>query len=286
MSNESKKEPVVKIEKCNGVSTIWLNRPEKKNAMSPELHEAMNRTLGELEEDPDTNIVIIRGAGGNYSAGQDLREFFRSMDENPLKAKRMATTANCWRWDRLYNYDKPTVSVVEGYCVGGAFMQLLATDFAIAADTAKFALSEINWGILPGGLVAKVVADSISYRHALYHACMGDAFDAKEAARIGIINYSVPPEQLEAEVDKLCDKLMKKSPFVLRATKQAIRHVRTMTFDQAYDYLSAKNSAIRVHDPENSYNAGMTQFIDKKSYKPAHGPFELSTRNKTSKHNN
>jgi trans-feruloyl-CoA hydratase/vanillin synthase len=271
------KAPVVRVEKYNGVSTIWFNRPEKRNAMSPELHDAMDRTLVELEEDPDTKIVIIRGAGGNFSAGQDLHEFFRGMDKNPLQAKRMAQTANRWRWDRLYNYDKPTIAVIEGYCVGGAFMQLLATDFAISADTAQFSLAEVNWGILPGALVAKVVADSVLYRHALYHACLGDAFDAKEATRIGIINYSVPTDQLDADIDRLCQRLMKKSPAVLRATKQAMRQVRTMTFDQAYDYLLAKNIAIRANDPEDSYNTGITQFIDKKTYKPAHGPFELGT---------
>jgi trans-feruloyl-CoA hydratase/vanillin synthase len=153
--DDVKSAPIIRVERGNGVSTIWFNRPEKRNAMSPELHEAMDNILVELEEDPDTKLVNIRGAGGNFSVGQDLQEFFRCMDENPLKAKRMAQTANRWRWDRLYNYDKPTIAVIEGYCVGGAFMQLLATDFAIASDTAQFSLAEINWGIVPGALVAK-----------------------------------------------------------------------------------------------------------------------------------
>jgi trans-feruloyl-CoA hydratase/vanillin synthase len=270
-------QPVVRVEKYNGVSTVYLNRPHKKNAMSPELHEAMDRTLVELEEDPDTKIVMIRGSGGNFSAGQDLKEFFRGIENNPLQAKRMQQTANRWRWDRLYNYDKPTIAVVEGYCVGGAFMQLLATDFAIAADDAKFSLAEVNWGIIPGALVAKVVADATLYRHALYHACLGEVFNAKEAERIGIINYSVPQDQLDADLAKLCAKLMKKSPAVLRATKQAMRHTRTMTFDQSYDYLLAKNIAIRADDPEQSYKTGLSQFIDHKSYKPAYEPFPLGT---------
>jgi feruloyl-CoA hydratase/lyase len=271
------KKPVVRVEKYNGVSTIFLNRPEKKNAMSPELHEAMDNTLVELEEDPDTKIVIIRGSGGNFSAGQDLKEFFRGMENNPRQAKRMAQTANRWRWERLYNYDKPTIAMVPGFCVGGAFMQLLATDFAIAAENATFSLSEVNWGILPGALVSKVVADAVLYRHALYYACLGEAFDGKEAARVGFINYAVPPEKLEKEVETLAEKLMAKSPAVLRATKQAIRQVRTMDFGQAYDYLHAKNTAIRVSDPEQSYKTGLSQFIDKKTYKPVYQPFKLGT---------
>ena len=145
---------VVKVEKYNGITTVWMNRPEKKNAMNPALHEAMDRTLAELETDPDTKVVVIRGAGGNFSAGQDLKEFFRDNDDNPAAFKRAAEHANRWRWERLYGYDKPTIALIEGYCVGGAFMQLLATDFAICAEDATFSLSEVNWGILPGALVS------------------------------------------------------------------------------------------------------------------------------------
>ena len=102
--------------------------------------------------------------------------------------------------ERLYKYDKPTIAMVEGYCVGGAFMQLCAVDFAVAAEDAIFSLSEVNWGILPGALVSKVVSDTILPRHALYYACMGDAFDAKEAERIGLINFAVSQKDLRSKV--------------------------------------------------------------------------------------
>jgi len=270
--------PVVKVERNGGIATVIMNRPAKRNAMSPELHLAMDRALAELEVDPEVEVVIIRGAGGNFSAGQDLKEFFRALEDKPAEAKQIQEVANRWRWERLYNYDKPTIAVIEGYCVGGAFMQLLATDFAIATETATFSLSEVNWGILPGALVAKVVADSVLPRHALYYACLGDPFDGKEAARVGFINYAVPPQDLEAEVLKLANKLKAKSPVVLRAVKQAMRQVRTMDFSQARDYLEAKDAAIRVNDPENSYKVGLSQFIDKKSYKPVYEPFKLGTQ--------
>src|ERR1700761_4944961 len=132
----AKESSVVKVERYNGISTVIMNRPEKRNAMSPELHLAMDRTLEELETDPDTKVVVIRGAGGNFSAGQDLKEFFRALEDKPAESKRMQEVANRWRWERLYNYDKPTIAMIEGYCVGGAFMQLLATDFAIAVENA------------------------------------------------------------------------------------------------------------------------------------------------------
>ena len=156
-------------------------------------------------------------------------------------------------------------------------MQLLACDFAIAAENATFSLSEVNWGILPGALVSKAVIDTVLPRHALYYACLGDPFDGKEAARIGMINFAVPPKKLEDAVIDLAERLMKKSPAVLRATKQAIRHCRTMDVAQSYEYLAAKGQAIKTANKEDSYNTGLRQFLDEKSYMPTFGPFKLGT---------
>ena len=211
----------VKVELRDGIGWAIMNRPEKRNAMSPQLHYDMEDALARLEVDPDAKVVVITGAGGYFSAGQDLKTFFRELENDPLGRKKAQRSANAWRWDRMINYDKPTISMVRGYCVGGAFMQLLGTDFAIAAKNATFSLSEVNWGILPGALVSKVVVDSVLVRHALYYACLGDPFDGDEAARIGMVNYAVPEDELEDAVTKLAEKLMSKSPNVLRATKHA-----------------------------------------------------------------
>ncbi|MBV8744844.1 MAG: p-hydroxycinnamoyl CoA hydratase/lyase [Xanthobacteraceae bacterium] len=265
----------VKVEIRDGIAWVILNRPEKRNAMSPKLHFEMDDALEQLEFDDDAKVIVITGAGGNFSAGQDLKEFFRELDTNPAARRKAAQAANRWRWERLYNYDKPTIAMIHGYCVGGAFMQLLATDFAVAAEEATFSLSEVNWGILPGALVAKVVADAVLPRHALYYACLGEPFDGKEAARIGMVNFAVPLAKLEQATTELAHKLMKKSPNTLRATKQAVRHVRNMDFGQAYDYLMEKSKAIKVGDREDSYNTGLRQFLDEKSYKPTYEPFRL-----------
>lgn len=276
--SEQRKYKYIKVDKADGITWLTLNRPEKRNAMSPALHEEMDDALFWLEDDPDTKVVILRGAGGNFSAGQDLKEFFRENENNPRGRRKAQQDANRWRWERLYGYDKPTICMIEGFCVGGAFMQLLATDFVIAAEDATFSLSEVNWGILPGALVSKVVADAVLYRHALWYACLGEPFDGKEAERVGFINKAVPRKDLEKETEGLAKKLMLKSPRVLRATKQAIRHVRTMDFGQAYDYLAEKGKAIKVGDVEKSYESGLSQFLDKKAYKPVMSPFKLGTQ--------
>src|SRR6201989_2840637 len=177
----------VKVRIRDGIAWTSLNRPDKRNAMSPQLHYDMDDALARLEVDDDVRVVVVSGEGGNFSAGQDLKKFFREMEKNPSERKKAASAANRWRWERLYGYDKPTIAMVQGYCVGGAFMQLLACDFAIAAENATFSLSEVNWGILPGALVAKAVADTVLPRHAMFYAATGDAFDGKEAERIGLI---------------------------------------------------------------------------------------------------
>jgi trans-feruloyl-CoA hydratase/vanillin synthase len=138
----------VKIRVHDGIAWTALNRPEKRNAMSPALHYEMDDALARLEVDDNVKVVVVTGEGGNFSAGQDLKKFFRELEKDPAERKKAAAAANRWRWERIYGYDKPTIAMVHGYCVGGAFMQLLACDFAIAAENATFSLSEVNWGIL------------------------------------------------------------------------------------------------------------------------------------------
>src|SRR4029077_8557438 len=157
----------VNVRVHDGIAWAMLNRPDKRNAMSPQLHYDMDDALARLETDENVRVVVVSGEGANFPAGQDLKKFFRELEKNPSERKKAASAANRWRWERLYGYDKPTIAMVHGYCVGGAFMQLLACDFAIAAENATFSLSEVNWGILPGALVSKAVADAVLPRHAL-----------------------------------------------------------------------------------------------------------------------
>ena len=172
-------------------------------------------------------MVVVTCEGGNFSAGQDLKKFFRELEKNAGERKKAAAAANRWRWERLYNYDKPTIAMVHGYCVGGAFMQLLACDFAIAADDATFSLSEVNWGILPGGIVSWNVVQMMNMRDAMYYAMTGDTFDGKKAKEIGFVNMHFPKAKLREETIKFAKKMMEKSPAVLQYTKEAIRAVRS-----------------------------------------------------------
>ena len=264
----------VKIERDGGVTFIILNRPEKRNAMSPQLHMDMCDALDWAEMDDQTKVVVITGAGGNFCAGQDLKLYFRGTEDDPKARVRARRAAHTWRWDRLSAFPKATIAMVHGYCFGGGFTPVIACDFAIAADNATFGLSEVNWGIIPGGLVAWAVTNVLGYRDAIYYSVTGDQFSGKEAAAIKFVNKSVPLEQLREETMALARKLEAKSPAAVKYTKEALRSVRGMSKDQALDYLNVKSDALKLYDPEKGRAKAMTQFLDEKVFKPGLGEFK------------
>jgi trans-feruloyl-CoA hydratase/vanillin synthase len=219
-------------------------------------------------------VLVLGGKGESWCAGQDLRLYFRGTQDNPEMRYKANNASHNWRWERLSQFPKPTIAMVQGYAFGGAFTQLCACDFAIAAEDATFGLSEVNWGIIPGGLVSWNLADMLLPRHALYYAVTGDTLDGKRAVEIGLVNFAVPKAKLREETVKLAEKLMKLNTNVVRYTKEAIRAVRFMDEPQAADYLNAKSDALRYNDKENSREEGMKQFLDEKSYRPGYGHFK------------
>jgi feruloyl-CoA hydratase/lyase len=270
----TKKYEAIKIEKEGGITWLFMNRPDKRNAMSPQLHMEMDEALDELAVDPETEVVVLTGAGDAFCAGQDIKLYFREGDADPVLRRKASRASNNWRWQKLSTFPKPTIAMINGYCFGGGFTQVCACDFAIAADEAIFGLSEVNWGILPGGIVSWNVAQVLNFRDGMYYALTGDTFDGKKAAEIGFVNFSVPKAKLKEATVKLAKKMMEKSPAVVRYTKDAIRAVRFMNEPQASDYLAAKSDALRFNDKEDSRGQGMKQFLDDKTYRPGLGEFK------------
>ncbi len=263
----------VKVEKENGITWVILNRPEKRNAMSPQLHYDMLDAICELETDNETQVMVLTGAGDSWCAGQDLRDFFRALDNNPAERRKAGWASQEWRWRRLFTFPKPTIAMVNGYCFGGAFTPLIACDFAIAAEDAVFGLSEVNWGIFPGGLVSRVLVDAMCYRDALYYIMTGDSFDGKKAAEMKLVNFAVPRAKLKEETIKLASKLMEKNPHTLRAAKEVYKTCRTMDYWQAEEYMAAKGVALRATDPLRGREEGTRQFLDEKTYRPGFGSY-------------
>ena len=257
----------VKVEE--GIAWVTFNRPEKRNAMSPTLNSEMVQVLETLELDADAQVLVLTGAGDAWTAGMDLKEYFREVDAGPeILQEKIRRDACQWQWKLLRMYSKPTIAMVNGWCFGGGFSPLVACDLAIAADEAVFGLSEINWGIPPGNLVSKAMADTVGHRQALYYIMTGETFTGTKAAAMGLVNKSVPREQLRAETVALAAKLLEKNPVVLRVAKHGFKRCRELTWEQNEDYLYAKLDQAQLRDPENGREEGLRQFLDQKSIKP------------------
>jgi trans-feruloyl-CoA hydratase/vanillin synthase len=269
----STKYETILVEKEDGITWVKFNRPDKRNAMSPQMHFDMDDALADLATDPETKVLVLTGEGDSFCAGQDLKLYFRENANKPVDRAKANHASNQWRWHRLSNFPRPTIAMVNGYCFGGAFTQVCACDIAIAADDATFGLSEVNWGIIPGGIVSWNVAELLSQRDAMYYAMTGLPFDGKKAAEIKLVNQSVPRAKLKEETVALAKLLLEKDPHALRATKEAIRAVRYMTHDQAYQYLASKIQALQATNKGGS-DKGISQFIDQKSYRPGFGTYK------------
>jgi trans-feruloyl-CoA hydratase/vanillin synthase len=259
----------VRVEVSEEIGWVVFNRPEKRNAMNPTLNREMLDILETLELDESAKVLILTGERDSWTAGMDLKEYFREVDQAPeILREKIRREASAWQWKLLRMYSKPTIAMVNGWCFGGGFTPLVACDLAIASQTAIFGLSEINWGIPPGNLVSKALADMVGHRKALEYIMTGDTFTGEQAAEMGLVNRAVPLEKLREETIALARKLMEKNPVVLRAAKHGFKRCRELTWEQNEDYLYAKADQAQLRDPENGREKGLKQFLDEKSIKP------------------
>jgi trans-feruloyl-CoA hydratase/vanillin synthase len=274
MTTERTAEETVSFDVKGNIAWVSFNRPEKRNCMSPTLNRRMMEVLDELEFRDDVGVLILRGEGTAWSAGMDLKEYFRETEALGLGGIRKAQREAYGWWRRLRWYQKTTIAMVNGWCFGGAYGPLFACDLAFCADEAQFGLSEINWGILPGGGATKVATTLMPMRTAMYHALLGETMDGKTAARVGLVNESVPLEKLEVHVTEVAEKLLRKNWVMLKATKDAVRRVMEMPYEDAEDYLVRAQEAANFHDKSQGRKEGIRQFIDEKSFKPGLGAYD------------
>ena len=259
----------VLVEFEDGVAWVFMNRPAKRNAMSPALNREMLEVIDALEVDDRCKVLVLTGAGESFAAGMDLKEYFSELDGKGRSATiRSRRTAYAWQWHRLMFYEKPTIAMVNGWCFGGAFSPMVGCDLAVAADEAQFGLSEINWGILPAGNVTKAVSLTMNWRDGLYYTMTGLPFGGQKAAQMGLVNESVPRDQLRARVRELADILMAKDPEVLKAAKDCFKRVRDLPLDVSEDYITSKLEQMFHITGMEARNQGMKQFLEDKTVKP------------------
>ncbi|EUB98986.1 Enoyl-CoA hydratase/isomerase [Rhizobium sp. CF080] len=265
----------VKVEFEDGIAWVKLNRPDKRNAMSVGLAEDMIRVLDALEIDDRAGVVILTGEGEAFSAGMDLKDFFRATDGgSDIQRMRAYRSTRAWQWRLLMHYAKPTIAMVNGWCFGGAFTPLICCDLAIASEDAVFGLSEINWGVIPGGVVSKAISTLMNDRKAMYYVMTGEKFGGKMAEQLGLVNEAVPADKLRERTVEIARVLLEKNPTVLRQARMAYKYVREMTWEESAEYLTAKADQTTFVDPEKGREKGLSQFLDTKTYRPGHGVYK------------
>jgi feruloyl-CoA hydratase/lyase len=261
----------LRVEIKDKIAKVIFNRPDKKNAMNPQLHQDMTEALERLRYDDAAAILVITGAGNAFCAGMDLKEFFQELKvKNPKEFDRYYRMATDWRGRTLRYYPKPTIAMVNGFCFGGAFSIVEGCDLAVAADEATFGLSEINFRLFPGGSVSKSLANLMRPRDALLYGLSGRPFDGKEAARIGFVNFSVPLARLEVETMALAAEIAGKDAAALKATKDGYRFSLEMSWEASMSYTFAKENEMFVAQKGGWMEQGIGEFLEGKT-KPGRG---------------
>jgi enoyl-CoA hydratase len=222
---------------------ITLNRPEKLNALSQPMLQEFEEVLDEGQRDREARVIVIRGAGRAFSAGYDLNPSAEGRrDPGDPVDDRDRLQANVDRWLRVWDFPKPVIAQVHGFCLAGATQLCLMTDITIVAEDAR-----IGWPSIPvgGGYIAPMWTWLIGPKRAKQMSFIpGSQIDGRTAAAWGFANYAVPAEQLEPEVRSLAEQIAMVPAKILRMKKHAINRVLDMQGFRTAVSLGAETDAL------------------------------------------
>lgn len=202
----------------DGVLALTLNRPERLNVLDIETRKSLLGVLKAHATDAEVRCVLLSARGNVFSAGSDLRYI---LGLTPTKAKAYTKFVRSVL-DSIEVYPKPTVGIVDGLAVGGGLEILLVLDIVIASPNARFGLTELNVGLMPGGGGTQRLPRVVGLRKAKEMILTGDLISAEEALALGLVNRVVARERLREEAKLVCDKLKSKGPLRLKLAKEAV----------------------------------------------------------------
>ena len=245
-----------------GVATLAMSRPERHNALSTALIEALAEGLDVLALDGETRVVVLAGDGRSFCAGADIDEM-RSTGAAPpaANAREAARLATLLR--RLDTFPKPTVARVHGNAFGGALGLIAACDVAVAADIASFALTEVRLGIVPA-MISPYVVRAIGERQARRYFLTGERFAAATAQRIGLVHEMVTADRLDASVSAIASDLLAGAPGAQAEAKRLLRHVTARS--EAGDERMSEDTAQWISRLRAAAEGreGLSAFLDKR----------------------
>jgi len=233
------------------VAEIVINRPEKMNAMTPEMTQTLVGIREELERDNDVRVVLLRGEGERaFSAGSDL---------HTLKTYRTA-----WEFRRRTDYamvirefTKPVVAALKGWVLGGGLEMMLGADIRVAGQSAKFGAPEVLRGWVGGGGASQMLPRLVGYGQAMRLLLTGDSIDAHEAHSIGLVEIVVEDTAVVDTAMALCRKMAEFSPIATQSVKAAVRAALSMSVDQGIRY---ENELTSLCFASGNYEEGANAF--------------------------
>jgi len=210
-------EQLILTEKSEGIGKITINRPEVRNALNKEAWVHLSKAFADLDEDQDVRVIVITGAGDKaFVAGADL---------NALKQRSPVETFN-GESPRLVlgieNTSKPTIAMINGFCLGGGLEVAMACDIRIASEDAKLGQTELNVGILPGAGGTQRLPRLVGLGKAKELIFTGKIISAQEAMQIGLVNLVVAKEALLEQTMQMAKSIAAKSPLVTKVAKLVI----------------------------------------------------------------
>ena len=249
------------LQHADAITTLTLNRPDKRNAISFELLEELMRAFDQVETS-DAGVLIITGAGKAFCAGmdlEDLKSFLgKSHDEN---MKDSAFMARLFR--RIYEFPIPTIAAVNGAAIAGGTGIATMCDFTLAVPEAKFGYTEVLIGFVPA-IVSSFLVMQVGHKIARDLLLTGRLFDAAEAHGYGLVNEIVEPAQLPSRAMELARSLLENSPSSVRLTKKLINGFIATQLDAQIAQAVEDNARIRT---TADFREGISSFLEKRNPK-------------------
>lgn len=206
----------IEVATAGHITTVTLNRPERLNAINPEMHEELEAAFNAFAADPDQYICVITGAGRGFCAGSDLKAVAEGDGHRAYPAHGYAGLIE------RFDCPKPFIAAVNGVAMGGGFEVALACDIIVAAESAVFALPEPLVGAVALGGGLHRLARQIGLKQAMGMILASRRVSAAESAALGFVTEVVLDSELEAATARWCEAILKASPMSIRASKEAV----------------------------------------------------------------
>jgi len=217
-----KEKDVIQYEVApNGIATIWLNRPHKRNCVSPQLLKDLELAVDRAAEDKEALAVVFRGRANTFCSGADLDQLVGPVLQETTSSLQLAIDS-ARTYDKIFNMKKPTIAAVEGYAVAGGFELMISCDFALAASEAKIGDFHIRRALFGGAGPIYRLPRMIGMRRSKELMLTGKLLTGEQCAEWGLINACAPQAEFDALIQDFCAPLIDKSPFCMWMTKMAV----------------------------------------------------------------